>query len=242
MANPSVARPRTPASLLRAGLAARALGVRLHRAVDHRLRGLHGPADDRDARLLVHQHQPRPGRAAPVRRAEELRALLARPAGLGIARDHAQVRGHRAAGGGDPAVPRRAAAPLAAPVGDGRVPGPVLPALRRARSWRACSSGAGCSTRHRLDQRRRCRRSASSNPPPWLEDPGWVYPGLALIGVWGIGAGMIVYLAGLKGIPTDLYEAAKIDGAGAWAIAPPHHHPDADAGHLLHDRARRSSR
>jgi ABC-type sugar transport system permease subunit len=54
-------------------------------------------------------------------------------------------------------------------------------------------------------------------PPPWLEDPSWVYPGLALIGVWGIGAGMIVYLAGLKGIPTDLYEAAKIDGAGAWA-------------------------
>ena len=38
-------------------------------------------------------------------------------------------------------------------------------------------------------------------PPPWLEDPGWVYPGLALIGVWGIGAGMIVYLAALKGIP-----------------------------------------
>ena len=54
-------------------------------------------------------------------------------------------------------------------------------------------------------------------PPPWLEDPGWVYPGLALIGVWGIGAGMIVYLAGLKGIPSDLYEAARIDGAGAWA-------------------------
>jgi multiple sugar transport system permease protein len=55
------------------------------------------------------------------------------------------------------------------------------------------------------------------NPPAWLEDPSWVYPGLALIGVWGIGAGMIVYLAGLKGIPTDLYEAARIDGAGAWA-------------------------
>jgi ABC-type sugar transport system permease subunit len=54
------------------------------------------------------------------------------------------------------------------------------------------------------------------DPPPWLEDPGWVYPGLALIGFWGIGAGMIVYLAGLKGIPTDLYEAARIDGAGPW--------------------------
>ena len=63
----------------------------------------------------------------------------------------------------------------------------------------------------------RSRRSGVENPPPWLEDPGWVYPGLALIGVWGIGAGMIVYLAGLKGIPTDLYEAARIDGAGAWA-------------------------
>ena len=37
------------------------------------------------------------------------------------------------------------------------------------------------------------------------------------MGMWGIGAGMIVYLAGLKGIPTDLYEAATIDGAGAWA-------------------------
>jgi ABC-type sugar transport system permease subunit len=56
-----------------------------------------------------------------------------------------------------------------------------------------------------------------AKPPPWLEDPGWVYPGLVLIGVWGIGAGMIVYLAGLKGIPSDLYEAARMDGAGAWA-------------------------
>jgi multiple sugar transport system permease protein len=55
------------------------------------------------------------------------------------------------------------------------------------------------------------------SPPKWLEDPSWVYPGLVIMGLWGIGAGMIVYLAGLKGIPTDLYEAAKIDGAGAWA-------------------------
>ena len=37
------------------------------------------------------------------------------------------------------------------------------------------------------------------------------------MGIWGIGAGMIVYLAGLKGIPTELYDAARIDGAGAWA-------------------------
>ena len=56
-----------------------------------------------------------------------------------------------------------------------------------------------------------------SDPPGWLEDPTWVYPGLAVIGFWGIGAGIIVYLAGLKGVPSDLYEAARIDGAGAWA-------------------------
>src|SRR5262245_2717230 len=55
------------------------------------------------------------------------------------------------------------------------------------------------------------------NPPAWLDDPSWIYTGLVMMGIWGIGAGMIVYLAGLKGIPTDLYEAARIDGAGAWA-------------------------
>jgi multiple sugar transport system permease protein len=55
-----------------------------------------------------------------------------------------------------------------------------------------------------------------ADPPGWLEDPGWVYPGLVLLGSWGIGAGIIVYLAALKGIPSDLYEAARIDGAGAW--------------------------
>ena len=54
-----------------------------------------------------------------------------------------------------------------------------------------------------------------SNPPDWLQDPTWIYPGLVIMGVWGIGAGMIVYLAGLKGIPSELYDAAKIDGAGS---------------------------
>jgi multiple sugar transport system permease protein len=38
-----------------------------------------------------------------------------------------------------------------------------------------------------------------------------------LIGIWGVGAGVIVNLAGLKGIPTEMYEAARIDGAGSWA-------------------------
>jgi multiple sugar transport system permease protein len=55
------------------------------------------------------------------------------------------------------------------------------------------------------------------NPPNWLQDTAWIYPSLAFIGLWGIGAGVIVNLAGLRGIPTELYDAAKIDGAGFWA-------------------------
>ena len=55
------------------------------------------------------------------------------------------------------------------------------------------------------------------DPPDWLRDPTYVYPGLVILGLWGIGGGVIVYLAGLKGIPTELYDAARIDGAGWWA-------------------------
>lgn len=56
-----------------------------------------------------------------------------------------------------------------------------------------------------------------SNPPQWLFDTTFIYPGLVLIGIWGIGAGVIINLAGLRGIPTEMYEAARIDGAGWWA-------------------------
>jgi len=50
--------------------------------------------------------------------------------------------------------------------------------------------------------------------PQWLQDPAWAKPALILMGLWGAGAGMIIWLAGLKGIPRELYEAAEIDGAG----------------------------
>jgi multiple sugar transport system permease protein len=55
-----------------------------------------------------------------------------------------------------------------------------------------------------------------TDPPNWIHDPTWIYPALVFIALWGIGGGMIVYLAGLKGIPTEYYDAARIDGAGAW--------------------------
>ena len=55
-----------------------------------------------------------------------------------------------------------------------------------------------------------------ANPPGWLIDPKWSMPAFIIMGVWGIGGAMIVYLAALQGVPEDLYEAAKLDGAGPW--------------------------
>lgn len=49
--------------------------------------------------------------------------------------------------------------------------------------------------------------------PGWLSSEAWAKPALILMGLWGAGSGMILWLAGLKGIPTTLYEAASIDGA-----------------------------
>lgn len=56
-----------------------------------------------------------------------------------------------------------------------------------------------------------------ANPPEWIHDPFWIHPALVILGIWGIGAGIIINLAGLRGIPTELYDAVRIDGAGAWA-------------------------
>jgi multiple sugar transport system permease protein len=52
------------------------------------------------------------------------------------------------------------------------------------------------------------------NPPYWFQDPDWAMPALAVVGLWGIGGGAVIYLAGLQNIPPHLYEAASIDGAG----------------------------
>ena len=51
--------------------------------------------------------------------------------------------------------------------------------------------------------------------PTWLLDPMLAKPAYVLMSVWGVGGGMIIFLAALQGIPRHLYEAAEIDGAGA---------------------------
>ncbi len=53
-------------------------------------------------------------------------------------------------------------------------------------------------------------------PIQWLQNQATSKPSLILMGLWSAGAGMIIWLAGLKGIPQHLYEAAEIDGAGPW--------------------------
>ncbi|MBC8172044.1 MAG: sugar ABC transporter permease [Anaerolineae bacterium] len=50
----------------------------------------------------------------------------------------------------------------------------------------------------------------------WLDDPGLIYIAYTFIGLWGIGNTILIYLAVLHGVPTELYEAAEIDGAGYW--------------------------
>jgi len=55
------------------------------------------------------------------------------------------------------------------------------------------------------------------DPPQWLFSEDWVIPAFILLSLWGVGGAMIIYLAGLQSIPSHLYEAAEIDGAGAFA-------------------------
>lgn len=61
--------------------------------------------------------------------------------------------------------------------------------------------------------------------PDWLNSTSWIYPALVLIGLWGVGNLMLTLLAGMQGVPSEYYEAAKIDGASGlqcyWRITLP---------------------
>jgi len=60
-------------------------------------------------------------------------------------------------------------------------------------------------------------RAVGLPAPDWFADPSWALPGLVFLGIWGIGNMMLIFLAGLQAVPTELYEAVKVDGGGAWA-------------------------
>ncbi len=50
----------------------------------------------------------------------------------------------------------------------------------------------------------------------WLQDPTWAMPALITMSLWSLGGAMLIYLAGLQGVPQALYEAAELDGANYW--------------------------
>lgn len=57
---------------------------------------------------------------------------------------------------------------------------------------------------------------AKESVPNWANDVNWVYPSYVIMGIWGIGNAMLIMLAGLQGVPTELYEASTVDGANSW--------------------------
>ncbi len=63
---------------------------------------------------------------------------------------------------------------------------------------------------------RALRLGGVADPPNWLQDEGWILGGFLLIGLWGAGNAMLTMLATMQGVPTELYEAAEVDGASSW--------------------------
>ncbi|MFI7063469.1 carbohydrate ABC transporter permease [Kribbella sp. NPDC050124] len=52
----------------------------------------------------------------------------------------------------------------------------------------------------------------------WLQSPAMAMPSIVLVMLWGVGGTMIIFLAALQAVPTELYEAARVDGAGPWPV------------------------
>jgi multiple sugar transport system permease protein len=53
--------------------------------------------------------------------------------------------------------------------------------------------------------------------PGWTTDPNWIKPGIVLMSLWSVGGTVIIFLAALRNVPHELYEAAEIDGASSWS-------------------------
>jgi ABC-type sugar transport system permease subunit len=86
----------------------------------------------------------------------------------------------------------------------------IVPAVSAAFVWRAFLNGDSGWLNRLL------RLIGISNPPNYLQDTGWILPAFILVGMWGFGNAFLITLASMQGVPTELYEAAQVDGAGAW--------------------------
>lgn len=90
----------------------------------------------------------------------------------------------------------------------------ILPAVATALLWRWIFSQGGLLN----SSLRPVYQLLQIDTPSWFFDPALAMPAFIIISLWGVfGANSVILLAGLKGIPQELYEAADIDGAGAWA-------------------------
>ncbi len=90
----------------------------------------------------------------------------------------------------------------------------ILPAIASALLWRWMFSSSGLINASLTP----FLNVFHLSPPRWFSDPTWALPAFLIISLWGVfGASSVILLAGLKGIPKDLYEAASIDGGGDWA-------------------------
>ena len=83
--------------------------------------------------------------------------------------------------------------------------------------WPRPFSGRCCSTR-RVAWSTSCSAPSAWQPIPWLTSPTWTMPSLILLSVWGIGPIVVIFLAGLQDVPRELYEAARLDGAGPFRL------------------------
>jgi multiple sugar transport system permease protein len=90
----------------------------------------------------------------------------------------------------------------------------ILPAVATALLWRWIFSQGGLIN----SALKPFYELLHINTPSWFFDPNLAMPAFIIISLWGVfGANSVILLAGLKGIPQELYEAADIDGAGEWA-------------------------
>ena len=84
------------------------------------------------------------------------------------------------------------------------------------------------------------RRNSAWSAAGMAHRTRWAVVAVVIVLLWsGVGYDMIIFLAGLQAIPRDYYEAASLDGAGAWQQLPRHHPAPADPHHLLPLRHRR---
>ena len=95
-------------------------------------------------------------------------------------------------------------------------PHAVLRAVPRPAGGRHASRSSSCSTPGTGPVNVDPRASSGCPQPGWFNDPAWSKPALTLLALWGIGDLMVIFMAALLDVPREQYEAAELDGAGAW--------------------------